>query len=207
MFLRCAKQDHLPACGCARQPASNLLIGFFAVRRSHGRTDKPPPAIISGIGSQWIDGIGHNSNMATFFIEQFGCRATQADAAAIERQLRDRGYLASADASSADVVVVNTCTVTASADLQARQAIHAIHQRESSGANCGHGMLRPARAGRARRAQGRRVGGRKFAQAGNSAPDRGNDAGFRHSTRRRDLSLWRQSRSNRFRSSKARRKF
>jgi threonylcarbamoyladenosine tRNA methylthiotransferase MtaB len=66
--------------------------------------------------------------MATFFIEQFGCRATQADAAAIERQLRERGYAVSADATSADVVVVNTCTVTAAADLQARQAIHAIHK-------------------------------------------------------------------------------
>jgi threonylcarbamoyladenosine tRNA methylthiotransferase MtaB len=66
--------------------------------------------------------------MATFFIEQFGCRATQADAAAIERQLRERGYAVSADANSADVVVVNTCTVTASADLQARQAIRTIHQ-------------------------------------------------------------------------------
>src|SRR6266566_4232740 len=66
--------------------------------------------------------------MATFFIEQFGCRATQADAAAIERQLRERGYAASPDAHSADVVVVNTCTVTAAADLQARQAIHAIHR-------------------------------------------------------------------------------
>src|SRR6266853_6735451 len=66
--------------------------------------------------------------MATFFIEQFGCRATQADAAAIERQLRERGYAASPDAHSADVVVVNTCTVTAAADLQARQAIHSIHR-------------------------------------------------------------------------------
>src|SRR6202521_488198 len=66
--------------------------------------------------------------MATFFIEQFGCRATQADAAAIERQLRERGYGASRDANSADVVVVNTCTVTAAADLQARQAIHTIHR-------------------------------------------------------------------------------
>src|SRR5260370_11756370 len=66
--------------------------------------------------------------MATFFIEQFGCRATQADAAAIERQLRERGYAASPDAQSANVVVVNTCTVTAAADLQARQAIHALHR-------------------------------------------------------------------------------
>ena len=66
--------------------------------------------------------------MATFFIVQFGCRATQADAAAIERQLLERGYAASADANSADVVVVNTCTVTAAADLQARQSIRTIHR-------------------------------------------------------------------------------
>ena len=66
--------------------------------------------------------------MATFFIEQFGCRATQADAAAIERQLLERGYAASPDARSADVVVVNTCTVTAAADLQARQSIRTIHR-------------------------------------------------------------------------------
>jgi threonylcarbamoyladenosine tRNA methylthiotransferase MtaB len=66
--------------------------------------------------------------LATFFIEQFGCRATQADAAAIERQLVERGYEVSSDARRADVVVVNTCTVTAAADLQARQAIRAIHR-------------------------------------------------------------------------------
>src|ERR1700688_4415319 len=66
--------------------------------------------------------------MATFFIQQFGCRATQADAAAIERQLLERGYAASQDANSADVIVVNTCTVTAAADLQARQSIRTIHR-------------------------------------------------------------------------------
>ena len=67
--------------------------------------------------------------MATFFIEQFGCRATQADAAAIERQLLGRGYTASAEANFADVVVVNTCTVTAAADLQARQSIRTIRRK------------------------------------------------------------------------------
>jgi threonylcarbamoyladenosine tRNA methylthiotransferase MtaB len=71
--------------------------------------------------------------MATFFIEQFGCRATQADAAAIERQLIERGYRVSSDATSADVIVVNTCTVTAAADLQARQSIRTIH-RQNPGA-------------------------------------------------------------------------
>jgi threonylcarbamoyladenosine tRNA methylthiotransferase MtaB len=65
--------------------------------------------------------------MATFFIQQFGCRATQADAAAIERQLLSRGCALASEASSADFVVVNTCTVTAAADAQAREAIRKIH--------------------------------------------------------------------------------
>lgn len=66
--------------------------------------------------------------MATFFIEQFGCRATQADAAAIENQLRARGFEVARVAAAADVVVVNTCTVTAAADAQARRTIRAIHR-------------------------------------------------------------------------------
>lgn len=67
--------------------------------------------------------------MTTFYIEQFGCRATQADAAAIERQLRDRGFVAASQSAGADVVIVNTCTVTAAADAQARDAIRKLHAR------------------------------------------------------------------------------
>ena len=67
--------------------------------------------------------------MTTFYIEQFGCRATQADAAAIERQLRDRGFVAASESARADVVIVNTCTVTAAADAQARDAIRKLHAR------------------------------------------------------------------------------
>jgi threonylcarbamoyladenosine tRNA methylthiotransferase MtaB len=65
--------------------------------------------------------------MATFYIKQFGCRATQADGAALERQLLERGCTSAQDASEADIVVVNTCTVTASADAQARDAIRKLH--------------------------------------------------------------------------------
>jgi threonylcarbamoyladenosine tRNA methylthiotransferase MtaB len=65
--------------------------------------------------------------MATFYIEQFGCRATHADGAAIERQLRDRGFSVAATPAQADVVVVNTCTVTAAADAQARDSIRKLH--------------------------------------------------------------------------------
>jgi threonylcarbamoyladenosine tRNA methylthiotransferase MtaB len=70
--------------------------------------------------------------MTTFYIEQFGCRATQADGAAIERQLRDRGFTVSPDSANADVIVVNTCTVTAAADSQARDAIRKFHAANSA---------------------------------------------------------------------------
>ena len=65
--------------------------------------------------------------MPRFYIENFGCRATQADGAAIERQFEQQGFLRS-ESNDADVVVLNTCTVTASADQDARAAIRRIHR-------------------------------------------------------------------------------
>lgn len=70
--------------------------------------------------------------MASFYVENFGCRATQADGAAIERQFQDRGLGRAQIAAQAQVVVLNTCTVTAAADQDARAAIRRIH-RENPG--------------------------------------------------------------------------
>lgn len=66
--------------------------------------------------------------MNSFFVENFGCRATQADGAAIERQLLERGMARGVSAVEAEVVVLNTCTVTASADQDARAAIRRIRR-------------------------------------------------------------------------------
>ena len=77
--------------------------------------------------SLWLNKRWISRFMTTFYIEQFGCRATQADGAAIERQLREQGFRAEARRAAADVVVLNTCTVTAAADSQARDAIRKIH--------------------------------------------------------------------------------
>jgi threonylcarbamoyladenosine tRNA methylthiotransferase MtaB len=68
----------------------------------------------------------------SFYVENFGCRATQADGAAIERQFRELGLERAGASSKAGIVVLNTCTVTASADQDARAAIRRIH-RESPG--------------------------------------------------------------------------
>lgn len=66
--------------------------------------------------------------MATFSLENFGCRATEADAAAMRRALRSAGWTMLDQHASADVVVLNTCTVTSAADSQARDAVRKIHR-------------------------------------------------------------------------------
>ena len=66
--------------------------------------------------------------MASYYVQNFGCRATQADGAAIERQFEDRGLERAPAPDQAEVVVLNTCTVTASADQDARAAIRRVHR-------------------------------------------------------------------------------
>jgi threonylcarbamoyladenosine tRNA methylthiotransferase MtaB len=66
--------------------------------------------------------------MTTFSIENFGCRATDADAAALRRDFLANGLAPVDEHARADVVVLNTCTVTAAADAQAREAVRKIHR-------------------------------------------------------------------------------
>ncbi len=61
-------------------------------------------------------------------MESFGCRATQADGAVLEQQLCGQGLRRAATVGEAQIVVLNTCTVTAAADQDARAAIRRIHR-------------------------------------------------------------------------------
>jgi threonylcarbamoyladenosine tRNA methylthiotransferase MtaB len=61
--------------------------------------------------------------VASFYVENFGCRATQADGAAIERQFRERGLERAGNPAAAEWLVLNTCAVTAAAEQDARAAI------------------------------------------------------------------------------------
>jgi threonylcarbamoyladenosine tRNA methylthiotransferase MtaB len=69
----------------------------------------------------------YHKKVPTYHVENFGCRATQADGAAIERQFEIRGLIRSS-ATEADLVVLNTCTVTNSADQDARAAIRRVRR-------------------------------------------------------------------------------
>ena len=60
-----------------------------------------------------------------YSIVTFGCRVNQADSFQIEEQLMSAGGFSSSTAD-ADLVVVNTCSVTSSADQGARQIVRKI---------------------------------------------------------------------------------
>jgi threonylcarbamoyladenosine tRNA methylthiotransferase MtaB len=66
--------------------------------------------------------------VARFYIENFGCRATQADGAALDRQFLERGLERAEVARDAEIVVLNTCTVTESADKDARASIRRLQR-------------------------------------------------------------------------------
>ena len=67
--------------------------------------------------------------MPGFFVENFGCRATQADGAALERQFAERGLSRASNPADASLVILNTCTVTAGADQDARAAIRRVRRQ------------------------------------------------------------------------------
>jgi len=66
--------------------------------------------------------------VSSFYVENFGCRATQADGAAIEEQFREHGLNRADHPRNAQYVVLNTCAVTASAEQDASAAIRRVRR-------------------------------------------------------------------------------
>ena len=65
----------------------------------------------------------------TFFVTNFGCRASQSEGASIHQELLESEAVQSESAYDANVVIVNSCTVTAEADRDVRQTIRRIASR------------------------------------------------------------------------------
>jgi len=73
--------------------------------------------------------VRYHREVPGYYVENFGCRATQADGAALERQFEERGLERASTAAQAAVVVLNTCTVTTGADQDARAAIRRVRRQ------------------------------------------------------------------------------
>ena len=69
------------------------------------------------------------SPQRTVAIHTHGCKLNQADSQALARRFREAGYSVVGMADAADVVVLNSCTVTATADSKARQFLRSARRR------------------------------------------------------------------------------
>jgi threonylcarbamoyladenosine tRNA methylthiotransferase MtaB len=67
-------------------------------------------------------------NVAEYHVENFGCRASRADGEMIGAELRHRGMNPALAPGRADVIVANTCSVTAQADRAARAFLRRMHR-------------------------------------------------------------------------------
>ena len=80
-----------------------------------------------------------------YSIYTLGCKVNQYETQAMERMLRERG-LEPSDGGEADVVIVNTCAVTAESGRKSRQAIRRLMQQNPAAlvAVCGcYSQLEP----------------------------------------------------------------
>jgi len=69
-----------------------------------------------------------SSGLVGFHTITLGCKLNQFDSAAIDAELLGRGLHREHDPARAAVVVINTCTVTARADADARKLIRRVRR-------------------------------------------------------------------------------
>jgi len=70
--------------------------------------------------------------MTTFFIKTFGCRVNQVESQAVREDFLRHGFLPAEKFESADICLLNTCTVTHEADKDVEKLIRQIMRRNPS---------------------------------------------------------------------------
>jgi tRNA-2-methylthio-N6-dimethylallyladenosine synthase len=71
----------------------------------------------------------------TYFFETYGCQMNSAESAALDLAARERGWTAAPAAEDADLVLLNTCSVRATAEtrLRGRLAYYGALKKKRSG--------------------------------------------------------------------------
>lgn len=65
-----------------------------------------------------------------FYIETLGCKVNQYETQALESTLASRGHVLSSPGEGCDVIIVNTCAVTAESGRKSRQAVRRLKRIE-----------------------------------------------------------------------------
>ena len=86
-------------------------------------TARSPAAPGSEVPAAGLSSVAPTPPVRRAAITNLGCKVNQAEMDAVARLLRARGVEITADATAADLHLVNTCTVTAAADDKSRKAV------------------------------------------------------------------------------------
>lgn len=100
-----------------------------------------------------------------YIITALGCKVNQYEAQAIETLLHPHGFTAAGEGDPVDLIVVNTCAVTAEGGRKSRQMIRKLRE-EHPQALCAVCRLLVAAQPRGRRRHRRRCRARQRQQAG-----------------------------------------
>ena len=75
---------------------------------------------------------GGKTVMTTFFIKTFGCRVNQVESQAILEEFKRAGFTPAESFETADICLLNTCTVTHQADKDVEKLVRQILRRNPS---------------------------------------------------------------------------
>ncbi|HZJ74982.1 MAG TPA: tRNA (N(6)-L-threonylcarbamoyladenosine(37)-C(2))-methylthiotransferase MtaB [Clostridia bacterium] len=64
-----------------------------------------------------------------FYIETFGCKVNQYDSQEIAEYMEQSGFNRTEDSANADIIIINSCTVTAESDRKARSAVRSYKKK------------------------------------------------------------------------------
>ena len=77
----------------------------------------------------------------TFYITTLGCKVNQHESQLMAEHLRSMGMEQQQRSDGADVIVINSCTVTATADQKTRQMLHRLRRENPDGVICVTGCV------------------------------------------------------------------
>ncbi len=91
----------------------------------------------------------YEESFMKIFYQSFGCKVSQYETENIEAQMKARGFETVSRPESADIAVINTCTVTSGADSKCRQAMHRVKKQNPRCILCAMGCMTQVAGGEA----------------------------------------------------------
>ena len=70
--------------------------------------------------------IYYGSDIIRYTVQTFGCKVNQYESASVAKAMDEHGYEKTDDIFTADIVIINSCSVTENSDKKAKQLINRI---------------------------------------------------------------------------------